>query len=175
MIDVIHKSIKQMYSEQGYLEYYPYHLISDEEMCDAFLHYTDYETFKDDDTVSFFKDNYPLLDDSLENDYINLIEKIQQEIDYFKSNLDDNRRLPDWVYSYMLGVVISINSEKYDIHDLLVALDEDNIDDEFTAAAQSKCLEVSKIALNSSDIERPFGLFGEPHILKYLRLNPLVK
>ena len=170
-MNIIHKSIKQLYTELGYLPFYPYHLISDEEMCDAFLKYTNLEEFNDDETISFFKDNYPLLDENLEVAYIDLLERLQLEIDKFKADLNADRRLPDWVYSYMLGAVISVNSEKYDLHDLLVALGVDNIDDDFTKEAQSRCYEVSKQALNQSTELRPFSLFGEPHILKYLRLN----
>lgn len=100
--------------------------------------------------------------------------------------------IPNWIYSYMLGEVIGQNSAPKDIHDCLVLLNLDNLDDEFTPEAASACLRISKqwirklptetatlrLAEDGSDIKvtrhRPPTIFGEPHVLKSLRLSAVV-
>lgn len=37
MMSLVHDLIKIKYVREGYLPNYPYHLISDSEMCDAFI------------------------------------------------------------------------------------------------------------------------------------------
>ena len=69
----------------------------------------------------------------------------------------------------MLGSVISVNSDKLDIHDMLVLMGIDNIDDEFLPEAQKECLRYSKEWVNRSN-DRPPTIFGEPHVIKSLRL-----
>lgn len=83
--------------------------------------------------------------------------------------------IPDWLYSYMLGAVVSPNSDIKDRHDLLVLLDTDNIDDEIDAVSLVKCYNTSKAWLNSISSDRKDcpTIFGEPHVIKALRLIKL--
>ena len=186
MTTFIHDLIKIKYVEQGYLQNYPPHLIADEEMCDAFLKYPVDDTktedelwgmFLDDTTPMWFKDNYPLLNPLLEPIYRELVQNIVYHISEFKASLDDVRILPDWVYSYMMNTVISTNSDIRDIHDLLVMLGVDNIDDIFTPEAQVECYLISKDWLAKTPGvtlgHRSPTIFGEPHVIKSLRLSSL--
>lgn len=168
-------NIKIKYSQEGYLPNYPHHLISDEEMCNAFIG----------NDLSYFYDNYPLLDDELESEYDDLINAIKYHIQIFLDKDSDSwADLPDWVYSYMLGHVISVNSDWRDRHRLLVGLEDDNLDDDITASAQLRCYYMSRRYVNKLSkaekevivdgetiVTRPPALFGEPHIVKLLRLN----
>lgn len=165
-MSLMHDIIKIKYSREGYLPNWPYHLISDSEMCDAFLNTNSY---------SYFYDTYPNVDSSLQNVYDSLVAAIQYHINALKLSTDESYAMPDWVYSYMLGAVIGPNSSQQDIHDLLVLLDTDNIDDIFTPVASLACYDVSKLWVNkiSSDarLHRPPTCFGEPHVIKSLRLR----
>lgn len=89
---------------------------------------------------------------------------------YFATEL-----IPDWIYSYMLGIVVGPNSNIKDRHDLLVLLGTDNIDDEIDAVSVVKCYNTSKAWLNSISSGRKDcpTIFGEPHVIKALRLNNL--
>lgn len=181
-MSLTHDIIKMKYVEEGYLPNYPFHMISDSEMCDAFLQaipksaddsvYTaDYEK------TSYFLDTYPCIsseDSNLVDAYKLLISSMLWHIDQLKSSREAEYTLPDWIYSYMLGVVVGPNSEISEIHDLLVLLGVDNIDDIFTESAAAKCLSistnwVSKFPSNIRDHRHP-TIFGEPHVIKYLRL-----
>ena len=226
----IHDIIKIEYVRQGYLPNYPYHLISDEEMCNAFLrhqlivsqsdanrviqnknsladnpHYfqvayklcscqkdeygnvmitgnlNQIEDFKSDTGLlnksslypeCFFAYTYPLVNDKLLDEYNILITSISTHL---MNLLSEETELPDWIYSYMLGKVISSSSSDLDRHDLLVSLDLDNNDDEFTADACSACYEVSRRWIQklppSKRENRPPTMFGEPHVLKSLRIQ----
>lgn len=180
--------IKMKLVDMGYLKDIPYHLISDEEMCDAFIN--------PDENVEegYFFDAYPLLSNSSDvvNAYQNLVTVIRYYISELRNSNSDKYILPDWVLSYMLGKVISINSDYRDIHDLIKPLGVDNIDDIFTAEAQEACYNASKAWINKLEsktlidsatdnpilgvnnqllITRPITMFGEPHIIKYIRLN----
>lgn len=210
----LHDIIKIKYIREGYLPNYPPHLISDEEMCDAFLKYPEgeatstylitstsqylsmkshkrlqigesggdpsedaWQRFMKSTDVMWFKDKYPLVDPNMESEYRALVEDIVYHINEFKMSTLDDRMLPNWVYSYMLGEVLSVESNIYDLHDMLVMLGVDNIDDEFTAIAQQACYQESKAWLNKySNIalsHRHPSLFGAPHVLKSLRLSNL--
>jgi len=182
----IHDIIKINMVKEGFLPNYPPHLISDDEMCDAFLKYpTDdtktsdelWEQFLDDDSMSWFKWYYPLVNPGLEGAYREFIENLGYHLNAFKSSDNPNRRLPDWIYSYMLNAVISTDSSKLDIHDMLVLMDVDNIDDIFTPEAQARCYETSSMWLRkmlpAERDHRSPALFGEPHVLKSLRLDSL--
>lgn len=163
----IHNLIKIKYTREGYLPNYPHHLISDVEMCDAFLN-------PDEAKPSYFYDNYPCLDQSLQDKYNDLVSALRTHIDRLKSSKDASYELPEWVYSYMLGSVISINSPELDKHDLFVLMNMDNIDDEFTADISASCYELSKrwlskLPMSKRDNRVP-TMFGEPHVIKYLRL-----
>lgn len=169
---LLHDIIKIKYSNEGYLPNYPPHLISDEEMIDAFLN----------NDISYFHTNYKLLNPDLQCAYDNIIKAFEY---HFNNYLNNNDPIPDWVYTYMLGDVITQFSNVKDRHLLLIGLNEDNIDDEITASAQSKCLQMSQIYVNKlpkheKEIElengevfytRPPTIFGEPHIVKMIRLS----
>lgn len=171
----IHDIIKIRFIREGYLMNYPPHLISDSEMLDAFLRYSDWDSFESDSSPMYFKDYYPLLDESLKDRYIDLIESIMYYIDQFKADDNDIKQLPDWIYSYMLGAVISVNSDLLDIHDLLVGLGIDNLDDDFLPEACEECYKVSTMWLSKIPKyqlgRRVPTLFGEPHIVKAIRLQ----
>lgn len=153
---------------QGYLPNYPYHMISDEEMCDAFI------KVDGDNIVGFFVDTYPCPHTSLQYEYNKLVDGILGHINKLKTSYESDYSLPDWVYSYMLGIVIGSNSSIADIHDLLVLLGVDNLNDEFTPDAAYACYQVSSRWLSriSNDNEsRPATMFGEPHVIKALRIS----
>ena len=166
---LIHDILKIKYSDEGYLPYYPYHLISDEEMIDAFI-------FNDD---NFFDDMYPSPCESLECEYTELKERIVSECYAFKSG--DSDKIPDWVYTYMLGRVVCNQSEQKEVHDLFVLMDKDNVYDEFSEEIYESIFSISKAALGSASykskssatgsIDRPPTMFGESHVIKYLRLH----
>ena len=182
-MNLLHKMIKIKYIREGYLKNYPPNMISDSEMCDAFLN--------DSESGCFFKDYYPLLSDELSVEYDNLLTAIKYHINSLKHSKSDNAKLPDWVYSYMLGSVISVNSDKLDIHDLLVSMNVDNIDDIFTEDASKICYELSRTWLKKYPLKtypedtsllepgqsminlRPPTMFGEPHVIKSLRLQSI--
>lgn len=181
---LIHDIIKIKYVEEGYLPNYPYHMISDEEMCRAFMN----ESSADSDE-GFFFDHYTVTDESLKEDYSKLVATIRYYIDDLIQTKEDQYELPNWIYSYMLGVVISDTSDERDIHDVLVLMDLDNVNDEFTEQAKKRCLAISKkwIQKIPSDQRyvsikqangtykkydaRPATMFAEPHVIKSLRLQ----
>lgn len=78
----------------------------------------------------------------------------------------------NWVYSYMLGTVVGQNSSIPDKHDLLVMLGTDNTYDEYDEKSAKACLTVSTEYLTRiGDSSRAPTMFGEPHIIKELRLK----
>lgn len=200
---LINDIIKIKYSNEGYLPNYPPHLISDEEMCNAFL-YNEY---------SYFYDTYKLVNNSLTYEYEELINSIKFHICRFLSSYEPWRKdLPDWVYSYMLGEVVNQSRDQRDRHYLLVGLLSDNIDDELDSKSQYQCYQMSKKYVNklskqdkflnldselaqydksaqdiiNSELNdkykitrdsnnvvnlRPPTMFGEPHVIKLIRLN----
>ena len=197
----IHDVIKIQYTREGYMENWPYHLLSDEEMCDAFIKLPDdiasyitpdyfgitasktkntvdwYQSFLNSSEFCYFKDNYPLVSESISSYYKDLVNRIFYEIQKFKNSLDADRFLPDWIYSYMLGIAIGPNSSKLDIHDMISskAVGTDNIDDDYNLDCQIQCLRISKewlkrLVVPEGDVQRPPTMFGEPHVLKYIRL-----
>ena len=163
---LVHDIVKILYSDEGYLPYYPYHMISDEEMIEAFV--------KSDSC--FFDDFYPLPSEAFKLEYDELKQYITLCCDKY---LSEGTTIPDWVYSYMLGKVIGPMSDQKDVHDLFVLLNLDNLYDEFNEGIYSSILSVSRkvigtysIKSRSSEVEyRPATMFGEPHIIKYLRLE----
>lgn len=197
-----HDIIKIKYVNEGYLPNYPYHLISDEEMLDAFLTYPNYE-FRTDDEIDknielsddekwrrftngtepcYFRDHYPLYADYgcgepealIEEElYRDLVEHIVKLIEEFKQSKDDVVDLPDWVYSYMIGSTLGIKSDYRDLHDMFVMLGSDNDFDEFKPECASACYEVSCKWIAKTDEDRPPTMFGEPHVLKSLRLDQI--
>ena len=162
--------VKLKLIDSGFLPDIPYHLVSDKEMVHAFLN---------DSGDDYFHIMYPLVDDSLDIEYNNLVDSIKSELDKYVSSLKSINRyvLPDWVYSYMLGQVIGPKSSQLDRHDLLHMLDIDNMEDEFNKEVCLACYKASSTWLNKyaytdmNSYTRPATLFGEPHIIKYLRLQ----
>lgn len=136
--------IKIRYSNDGYLPDYPYHMISDKEVVTAFA---------DNSGAGFFKDNYPCLVEEAE--FMKAYNQLFLSIMYYIcSNFcieNSDVSVPDWVYSYMLGSTISINSDDLDIHDLSVSLGTDNMADTFTSACSEACLKVSQQWLGKYD------------------------
>lgn len=188
-MSLIHDIIKIKYSNMGYLPGYPYHLISDKEMFDAFICLDS----KDETKVKqehFFDDNYPnpfeeedilykkldkegnvVSEVSLKDEYGRLKDYIVDCI--IKYIEDDSYTIPDWIYTYMIGEVIYNDSAYLDIHDALVLLgDADNIDNKFTNRDCALCYATSLkyISTLTSGI-RPPTVFGEPHVIKQLRLE----
>ena len=170
----LHDVIKINYIRMGYLPNYSYHMISDEEMCDAFML----------DGKGYFYRKYPCLDDSLKEPYHDLVNAIQYYINECKQEEVDDYTFPDWVYGYMLGTTLSVGSDSYDIDDLANALNIKVDYGDFSALLSYNCYVVSKLWLSkhastvysdtSHDLNlRPPTMFGEPHVLKYLRLNTM--
>lgn len=175
----IHDIIKIKYVSEGYLPNYPYHMIDDEEMCSAFML----------NHSGFFYDNYGCLKDTLLDAHDLLVSAIQYHINQFLNTRNSTNiySIPDWVYGYMLGTVIGKNSDSLDIHDLISTLDVDNPIDEFGSPASIACYNVSQdwlrkqptfnansryITVHGNRIDlRPPTMFGEPHVIKSLRVN----
>lgn len=168
---MLHDLIKIKYVSEGYMSDWPYHLLSDEEMFKAFLN-------EDDEGNDFFHDYYPLEADSYLLEYEALKSGIWSEINKFltyKAQLVDYT-IPDWVYSYMLGKVVGPRSSVTDRHDLLVSLGLDNLEDSFNRDVYRSIYDIStkyinklRYSQNPGDV-RPPTIFGEPHVLKYIRL-----
>lgn len=147
----------------GYLPGYPYHLISDEEMFQAFI--------RED---GFFSDFYPCPDDRMTDQYELLKSAIKECIDV---HLQDGIDIPDWVYSYMLMSAVTFDSEEADIDYLaqLEGITYTNNVAEFNYELAEACYETSlawiKKQFVNRNIKRPPTMFGEPHVIKSLRLD----
>lgn len=177
LIDTV---IKIKYISMGYLPNYPYHLISDAEMVNAFLPNNliivdkDGNKTVDSSVLSFFSDMYPCPDPTLNDPYFDLIAALRYHLDKFVDS-HGIYTIPDWVYSYMIGAVIGENSSTDDKHDLLTLMNLDNVDDNWTPEAAQYAYKISKIWIaklaSTSREHRAPTMFGEPHVIKYLRLN----
>lgn len=183
---IVEDVIKIRLTSEGYLMEYPYHMISRAEMFDAFIDTSccklipDGDGYVEDkveyiskrDTSKYFDANYPLLSTLPEivSAYSNLVDCICYHILMCKLNPQDYI-MPDWIYSYMLGSTISVNSSIQDIHDMLTLMGIDNLDDEFLADAEIKCYQISSRWVSKFNISRPPTIFGEPHVIKSLRLS----
>lgn len=197
-MSLIHDIIKIKYIYLGYLPNYPYHMISDREMFNAFIDLSSNDDSSDssDDnyaqsanatTPHFFEDYYsnPFSADdfynpspnsgdtnlvSLSEAYYKLRTYIIDTINKYISDPETNT-IPNWIYTYMLGEVVYTKSEYLDIYDTLALLGCNNIDNEFTVAACTQCYATSLkyISTLTSGI-RPPTVFGEPHVIKQLRL-----
>ena len=158
----IHDIIKIIYVNEGYLPNYPYHMITDKEMFDAFL-------LPDE---GYFAVNYPLLDADLQDAYQALHDCLLEKI---RAYLENGDPVPSWVYSYMLGGTISVNSDSLDIdylYDLLHI--EPELVTVFESDLQEQCYNVSRDWLQKLPVkyeDRPATMFGEPHVIKSLRLQ----
>lgn len=193
----------------GYVPNYPYHLISDTEMCLGFLNCKA--------GSGYFFDAYPSdINPNLEYGYSQLLLSIQYYLCLIMYGAG-KYEIPDWVYSYMLGATIGVQSDPRDIHDLIYPLGVDNVDDIFDAKAAKACWDTSlrwiqrtretkfisippalkdtiEAYLRACPIydttlydiysynhlpsgmygainERPATMFGEPHVVKQVRLD----
>ena len=174
----VYDLIKIMYSERGFLPNFPYHLISDREMFNAFL-YTEY---------NFFDFSYPnLLSETVLGDtpYNNLKKAIGYHVDKAIETADTDTPYipPDWIISYMLGTPISVRSTQYDVSYLqrLFGLPYNN--DVFDTLTSYNCYyeslrwlqkntqkEYAEYKGETIDI-RPPAVFGEPHVVKSGRIQ----
>lgn len=140
----------------------PYFLISDREMFDAFL--------KED---GFFADYYPCPGPSLQTQYDLLKEYIEARIRIYLA--DPTLAIPSWIYSYMLISPITFDSAEIDISYLydLLGLDTTKGLCEFNEEVANLCYQVSEDWLKRlpAHSDRPPTMFGEPHVIKSLRLN----
>lgn len=194
MDNPIHDLIKIQYIRQGYLPNIPYHLISDDEMLNAFLggipddgfmpdnydQMTDEELivvldFKYSKLHGYFINRYPCPSDTNVNLKLAYYWLIQSILDNIKYQSVGIYRIPDWIYSYMLGVPISDSSDIRDKHNFLTLIDMDNIYDTFDEAAAKKCNEISTKYLKDHHItDRTPSVFGEPHVVKSARLEDAI-
>lgn len=198
-MSLTHDIIKIKYVRLGYLPNYPYHLISDQEMFDAFIDLSNDGLSSSGDTSDverFFEDYYPNPFEeediviqgaggeqiSLNSEYLRLrayiINTINQYLAHVGTAEESSYTIPAWIYTYMLGEVIYNvpgNSDDFhyrDMHDLLVLLDADNIENEMTPSICKMCYDQSTkyISTLTTGI-RPPTVFGEPHVIKQLRLE----
>ena len=148
---LVDDNIKISLTEQGYLMNYPYHMISISEMCEAFMNNTTATPGSLDSAGSgMFFDYYPCLGDrdtsvgqQLRAAYMQLVLSIQYYLLCRIFTDEETYPIPDWVYSYMVGSTISVNSDKRDIHGIIYPLGVDNIDDDFDESAELACLNTS--------------------------------
>lgn len=164
-MSIVHDIIKIKYVEEGYLPNYPYYLISDKEMIQAFL--------RDDD--GYFAINYYL--DSDDEELSVAYQLLKSEIEYHLNTYlisDKVAPIPDWVYSYMIGSCISSTSKQLDRHDLLVSIGRDNTADEFNEDVYKDIYQTSLAWIRKlpedKRLHRPPTMFGEGHVVKSLRL-----
>lgn len=158
----IHNIIKIMYVNIGFLPNTPYHLISDDEMFDAFLK-------KD----GFFETYYPCPGPAFQQAYDNLFNYIKSCIEKFQN---EDEPIPDWVYSYMIMRPITYQSPEEDIAYIcdMANIDSPQILAEFTPQLAATCYEVSRKWLQKQTTkmtDRPHTMFGETHVTKSLRLT----
>ena len=198
-MSLTHDLIKIKYVRLGYLPNYPYHLISDQEMFDAFIDLSNDGLSSSGDTSDverFFEDYYPNPFEeedtviqgaggeqiSLNNEYLRLrayiIDTINQYLAHVGTAEEGNYIIPAWIYTYMLGEVIynvpgNPDDFQYrDMHDLLVLLDADNIENEMTPDICKLCyMKSTKYISTLTTGIRPPTVFGEPHVIKQLRLE----
>lgn len=178
MKNYIHDIIKIKYSTLGYLPDYPPHLISDIEMFDAFLPFKNVGKAHqelDEAELSFFKDFYPCNLNEIKSKYNELINSIAYHINISKTSNNDDLKVPDWIYSYMLGEVVSPSTSTHiQIANLANLMGINNEFDEFDDELYKACYQVSKLWLDRYPKDkldhRPPTIFAEPHVYKALRL-----
>jgi len=103
--------------------------------------------------------------------YSSLVKAIHYHITAFKQREFPEERMPDWIYSYMLRSVISINSDIPDIHDLICPLGVDNIDDYFEGDQSVACFRASDDWLRRA-IGTPRYRFLPPLNYPYMWVEP---
>ena len=141
-------NIKIKYSEEGYLPDYPSHLISNEEMCEAFLpsNAAVKSAQESGETIwSYFEMTYPLVNQELQSEYDTLVNAIKYHFVRFLTKVDSfYSDLPNWVYSYMMGHVVNHQSSQEDRHYFLSGIGMDNIDDIINADVQLQTYKFSQ-------------------------------
>lgn len=164
---ILFDTIKIKYIQTGYLPDWPYHLISDSEMLDAFIN----------NESNFFEDNYKLESD--DESLMKLYQALKDDILFFVNEakrLNTLSILPEWVVSYMLGAVVSETSNLKEIDDLIAL---SNLVDDVPAGQFNDILYRSNAKISREWIaklpsakkeHRPVSIFGEPHVIKSLRL-----
>lgn len=158
----INDTIKINYVGLGYLPNTPYYMITDREMIDAFI-----------GEGNYFDTFYYCPDESMQDDYDTLKIMIEETLQSYLN--DDISEIPDWIYSYMLGNTITYQSPVEDIEYLydLTGLKPDISYDTFDKQLAKECLAISKQWLEkqtSKIYNRVPTMFGEPHVIKSLRL-----
>ena len=158
----IHCIIKLKYITMGYLPGYPYYLISDKEMFDAFL--------RED---GFFNDFYPCPSEDLREAYDALRQYI---VDRINDYLSDGTEIPAWVYSYMIMNPVTFESDEADIAYIckMGNVDYPGALAEFNEDVAEMCYKVSSRWIQkqpSKHSDRPATMFGEAHVIKSLRLD----
>ena len=161
----IHTIIAIQYIDLGYLPNYPYHMITDKEMIEAFI-----------GEGNYFDTMYPCPDESMREAYDALKDAIKSTLnDYLDSNTDVTT-IPDWIYSYMLGNVTTFDSDPEEIEYLyeLTGIEPAESYDTFDKYLAQECLCVSTEWLkkqSSRTYKRVPTMFGEAHVIKSLRLT----
>lgn len=185
-MSLVNDTVKIRLVRQGYLPNYPPHLLSDEEMIEGFYKYFEnvyYKPMKKEFENPSKVDPYPFTLRGDEED--EMITHLDDLYTYIKTSCDSAIKIAqvdgedvvvdDWIYSFMLGSVVGPKSDIRDIHDVLVLMNADNIDDIFTRLASETCYKISKkwIAKTylGTEIKRPPSVFGELHVIKSLRLS----
>ena len=176
----VHDIIKIEYIRQGYLPDYPYHLISDEEMFDAFIP-------PENNLSGYFGFMYPEPPATYFASANNLLQKYNELLKSIKYHIaqkkaaPDTYTLPDFVYTYMLGAAVGTRSSMYDIRDVISPLGVNNTDYQYTDEAMLAVYNESKSYLDSVQAQvyveydgsqvslRPPTIFGEPHVIKSIR------
>ena len=167
----LHDIIKIRYVREGYLPNHPYHMISDDDMFNAFMPET---------ADGFFSYYYPQPDNAtLQGRYETLVNSIKYHIAMKKAAPDYT--LPAFVYTYMLGAAVGIHSGDKYIHDIITPLGAGNLDDEYTEQAMFAVYAESKYYLDRVQTDktveyngdtvhlRPPTIYGEPHVVKSIR------
>lgn len=181
----IHDSIKMLYIDMGYLPGYPYYMISDEEMFDAFLKEGGFfdDFYPCPYSEPFPCTPYPPLDENdqpiepiptMFDEYNKLRKYISDTIFDYQSGTIET--IPDWIYSYMLGNCIGIQSDVLDLYYLNDLLSEDTTKGypEFNEKTATECFKISYAWLKKQPThvsQRPPSMFGEMHVVKSLRLD----
>lgn len=186
----VHDTIKILYINIGYLPNYPYHLISDGEMFDAFMR-EDGGVFAD-----YYPCGRPIPPDYEKSPWIDLssydpwdlemmahynkfkLNLFQKILDYMDSEKPEVTTIPNWVYSYMLLSPISYESAQLDIDYLyqLLNIDSSNQMCQFNKQIAKNCYDISLDWLKKtpSMYDREPSMFGEAHVIKSLRLMEAV-
>lgn len=170
---LVNDYIKINYIELGYLPNHSYFLISDEEMIDAFR--------KED---GFFNEYYPCPDES-SPDMVEAYEALRTciwgKLDAYLED-PENVKIPNWVYSYMILNAVTFGSEEFggsdeaDIAYLyeLLGIKSPNPLAEFTPQLAWGCYRTSQEWMKKNPSryrDRPPTMFGEPHVIKCLRVK----